>query len=306
MIESVFKNKTTGFEWTSLIDPSLRELSQVAVQYDLHPTSVQDCLEPEHLPKYEKIGDVSFIIVRMFDESSTPECDTVRKMTNKLAFFIGDNFLVSIHRHDHENLKVIRNKWRIYHKSETDLSFLIMLDVYASVVQTYEPPLNAAAEDLDRYEALIFSDNAPAASIIAKLYLLRRRASVIKSMLATLNDIINKTGLAYANKSPYLQDVIDNASRLHYQASQLYEDANNLLSIHLSLASHRTNEVMRILTIFSVFFMPLTFIVGVYGMNFKYMPELEMEWGYGLTWLFMIGVVVLIYFWFRRKGWLRD
>lgn len=305
MIESVFKSKATGFEWTSLIDPSLRELSQVAVQYDLHPTSVQDCLEPEHLPKYEKIGDVSFIIVRMFDENSTPECDTVRKMTNKLAFFIGDNFLVSIHRHDHENLKVIRNKWRVYHKNETDLSFLIMLDVYASVVHTYEPPLNAAAEELDRYEGLIFSDNAPT-SIIEKLYLLRRRASVMKNMLMSVNEILNKTGLTYADKSPYLQDVIDNASRLHYQASQLYEDANNLLSIHLSLASHRTNEVMRILTIFSVFFMPLTFIVGVYGMNFKYMPELEMEWGYGLTWLFMIGVVILIYFWFRRKGWLRD
>ncbi|WP_250630648.1 magnesium transporter CorA family protein [Rhodoflexus caldus] len=305
MIESVFKSKATGFEWTSLIDPSLRELSQVAVQYDLHPTSVQDCLEPEHLPKYEKIGDVSFIIVRMFDENSTPECDTVRKMTNKLAFFIGDNFLVSIHRHDHENLKVIRNKWRVYHKNETDLSFLIMLDVYASVVHTYEPPLNAAAEELDRYEELIFSDNAPT-SIIEKLYLLRRRASVMKNMLMSVNEILNKTGLTYADKSPYLQDVIDNASRLHYQASQLYEDANNLLSIHLSLASHRTNEVMRILTIFSVFFMPLTFIVGVYGMNFKYMPELEMEWGYGLTWLFMIGVVILIYFWFRRKGWLRD
>ncbi len=305
MIESVFKSKTTGFEWTSLIAPSLRELSQVAVQYDLHPTSVQDCLEPEHLPKYEKIGDVSFIILRMFDENSTPQSDTVRKMTNKLAFFIGDNFLVSIHRHDHENLKVIRNKWRVYHKNETDLSFMIMLDVYASVVHTYEPPLNAAAEDLDRYEGLIFSDNAPA-SIIEKLYLFRRRASVMKNMLMSVNDILNKTGLAYADKSPYLQDVIDSASRLHYQASQLYEDANNLLSIHLSLASHRTNEVMRILTIFSVFFMPLTFIVGVYGMNFKYMPELEMEWGYGLTWLFMIGIVILIYFWFRRKGWLRD
>lgn len=305
MIESVFKSKATGFEWMSLIDPTLRELSQVAVQYDLHPTSVQDCLEPEHLPKYEKIGDVSFIIVRMFDESSTPHCDTVRKMTNKLAFFMSDNFLVSIHRHDHENLKIIRNKWRVYHKNETNLGFLIMLDVYASVVQTFESPLNAAAEELDQYEALIFSDSAPT-SIIEKLYLLRRRASVLKNMLMSVHEILNKTGLAHAHKSPYLQDVIDNASRLHYQANQLYEDANNLLSIHLSLASHRTNEVMRVLTIISVFFMPLTFIVGVYGMNFKYMPELEMEWGYGITWLFMIGVVAFIYFWFRRKGWLRD
>ncbi|MCS6969191.1 MAG: CorA family divalent cation transporter [Cytophagales bacterium] len=306
MVESVIINKDTGFEWTNLVDPSLRELSQVAVQYDLHPTSVQDCLEPEHLPKYERIGEVSFVIVRMFDEHSSKEADTVRKMTNKIACFIGKNFLVTIHRQDHEHLKVIRNKWRIYHKNQQNLAFMIMLDIYASVAQTYESPINAAAEELEEYESLIFTDSAPAATIIAKLYLLRRRASVIKNMLTSLHEIMLKASASFVDKSPYLQDVIDNTSRLQYQAAQLYEDANNLLSIHLSLSSHRTNEVMRVLTIISVFFMPLTFIVGIYGMNFKYMPELEMEWGYAMTWLLMLSVVGIIYFWFRKKGWLRD
>jgi magnesium transporter len=83
------------------------------------------------------------------------------------------------------------------------------------------------------------------------------------------------------------------------------DDVNNLLSIQLSLASHRTNEVVRVLTVFSVFFLPLTFIVGVYGMNFQHMPELREHWGYPAVLAGMALVTLAIYFWFRRRGWLR-
>jgi magnesium transporter len=92
---------------------------------------------------------------------------------------------------------------------------------------------------------------------------------------------------------------------MHSYADELVEDVNNLLSIQLALASHRTNEVVRVLTVFSVFFLPLTFIVGVYGMNFKYMPELSERWGYPAVLAGMAVVTVAIYIWFRRRGWLR-
>ncbi|WP_073410118.1 CorA family divalent cation transporter [Flavobacterium johnsoniae] len=85
---------------------------------------------------------------------------------------------------------------------------------------------------------------------------------------------------------------------------QVQEDANNLLNIYLSLSARKTNDVMKLLTIFSVFFMPLTFIVGIYGMNFRYMPELESPLGYPLTMLVMVLVCGVIFFWFKRKKWL--
>jgi magnesium transporter len=82
------------------------------------------------------------------------------------------------------------------------------------------------------------------------------------------------------------------------------DDVNNLMNLYMSLSAKRTNEVMRVLTVFSVFFMPLTFIVGVYGMNFKFMPELSWRLGYPLVMIFMAIVTIIIYFWFKRKRWL--
>jgi len=86
--------------------------------------------------------------------------------------------------------------------------------------------------------------------------------------------------------------------------SQVLDDVTNLMNLYMSLSAKRTNEVMRVLTVFSVFFMPLTFIVGVYGMNFKFMPELDWRLGYPLVMIFMAIVTIIIYFWFKRKKWL--
>ena len=97
----------------------------------------------------------------------------------------------------------------------------------------------------------------------------------------------------------------ENAESYHFYADELLDDANTLLSVQLALASHRTSEVMRVLTVFSVFFLPLTFIVGVYGMNFEFMPELRHRWGYPGVLVLMAVVTLLIHGWFRRRGWLR-
>lgn len=304
MIEVVLKSKG-GFEWVSLIDPTIREMAQVAVQYDLHSASVHDCLEPEHLPKFENVDDVSFIVLRAYDADSHKDGDTIQKLTNKIALFAGTNFLVTIHRKDHEYIKILRNKWRVSHKNENNLSLMITSDLYEAILNTYESPIRYAMEMLERYEEAIFDNNEPA-SIIQRLYLLRRKASVYKKMLFLFNELVKKQSFVNENWESYLKEVVDTGEKLEYYADQLYEDANNLLNIHLSLASHRTNEVMKVLTILTVFFLPLTFIVGIYGMNFSYMPEMRSDFGYAGVWIVMLSVSLVIYFWFRSRGWLGD
>jgi magnesium transporter len=302
VIEVVLKSKN-GFEWVSLINPTIREMAQVAVQYDLNSASVHDCLEPEHLPKFENEADISFIVLRAYDMSSGKDGDTVQKLTNKIALFTSENFLITIHRRDHEYIKVLRNKWRVSHKNEENLSLMITSDLYSAILNTYESPTKNAMEMLERYEEAIFDNNEPA-SIIKRLYLLRRKASVYKKMLFLFNELIKKQSLLSESWESYLKEAIDDGQKLEYYSDQLYEDANNLLNIHLSLASHRTNEVMKVLTILTVFFLPLTFIVGIYGMNFNYMPEMRSDYGYAGVWVVMITISVGIYFWFRSKGWL--
>jgi magnesium transporter len=121
----------------------------------------------------------------------------------------------------------------------------------------------------------------------------------------TLNATVRMTPIGTPS-APLFQDVRENAESMHAYADELLEDANNLLHIHLGLASQRTNRIVRVLTVFSVFFLPLTFIVGIYGMNFTHMPELQHRAGYPAVWGVMIAVTLAIYFWFRRRGWLGE
>ena len=101
-----------------------------------------------------------------------------------------------------------------------------------------------------------------------------------------------------------LRDVVDYRLKLSNQLNESSENLQQLLHVYLSLSSQRTNDVMRVLTVFSVLFMPLTFIVGVYGMNFDNMPELRWPMGYYAVWIFMVGVVLALFWWFKRRNWL--
>jgi magnesium transporter len=105
-------------------------------------------------------------------------------------------------------------------------------------------------------------------------------------------------------KSNDLQDIRDTQAKLQLFYDLLSEDAQNLVSTYMSYSAQKTNEVMKVLTIFSAYFLPLTFIVGIYGMNFRYMPELESVYGYPAVIMGMIIIFVLIYAWFRRRKWL--
>jgi len=303
MIQRVFGSPQDGFHWIDLVAPTPEEFGEVAKDYGLHPTSVQDCLDPEHLPKYERIGSVVFIIVRAFDEHCSADADTVQELTRKVALFISDRFLITVHRKDQPFLQRAREFWGAAGDSRQNLGMHISSEILRGAIFSYEGPLNQAGNDVDTYETKTFR-GVDTQAIIEDLYFLKRKASVFKRMLRMTQELVGKMDTQLALNAPAIQDLKEEAQQLHFSTEELFEDVQNLLTLHLSLASHRTNEVVRILTLFSVFFMPLTFIVGIYGMNFKVMPELEWQIGYPLIWLVMCAVTAGIWAWFRRKGWL--
>ena len=141
--------------------------------------------------------------------------------------------------------------------------------------------------------------------MLREIHQCKHQINVYKRILWHTLSAVVKLVPASEPSAPLYQDLRENVENMHVFADELLDDANNLLHLQLGLSAHRTNEIVRVLTLFSVFFMPLTFVVGVYGMNFQFMPELHTRWGYPAVLVFMALVSLAIYLWFRRRGWLR-
>jgi magnesium transporter len=309
-VNTVLSSADPPFTWVDLVHPSREELVGVARKYGLHPTSVEDSLDPEHLPKYERIGTTTFIIVRAIDAGARDDCSTLHEMTRKVAIFYGADFLITIHRSEQPFLTELIERHRHPNPpegAERRKSFLprILIEIINGAVATYQKPLEEAESAIDQFEGTVFGEHE-FTGLLRQIYLVKRRVTLMRRMLSHSIDAVKKLVPGSEPTAPLYQDLRENVESMHFYADELLEDVNNLLSIQLALASHRTNEVVRVLTVFSVFFLPLTFIVGIYGMNFHYMPELKERWGYPAVWVTMGIVTLVIYFWFRRRGWLRE
>ena len=139
--------------------------------------------------------------------------------------------------------------------------------------------------------------------MLEDLYLIKRRISVRSKLLTLTGEVIQSIKVKSKDAIMH-QDLKELRIKLMMLNDQTHENVTNLLNIYLSLSAQKTNEVMKVLTIFSVFFMPLTFIVGVYGMNFDFMPELRYKWSYPILLASMLLFSAIIYWWFKRRKWL--
>jgi magnesium transporter len=309
-VRTVLTSTDPPFTWVDVVNPTREELGKIARRYGLHPMSVEDSLEPEHLPKYERIGSTTFIIVRAIDTGAADDCSTLHEMTRKVAIFYGTDFLITIHRTEQAFLTELMERYRSAVPADGTedrrKGFMprLLIDLINCAVATYQQPLEEAETGIDMFEATVFGEHE-FTGLLRRIYLVKRRVTLMRRMLLHTLDAVKKLVPGSEPTAPLYQDLRENVESMHFFAEELLEDVNNLLSIQLALASHRTNEVVRVLTVFSVFFLPLTFIVGVYGMNFEHMPELRERWGYPAVVAGMGLVTLVIYSWFRRRGWLK-
>lgn len=287
------------YDWIDVVNPTAEELLKVAEEHALHSNSVQDSLQPEHLPKFEWIDDTVFIIARVYDHLSTRDADTIQDISNKVAIFVGKGFIITIHRGEQPLLDAIRTKY--FESGQCTSPNDLLIKVLYYVFQSYITPSQQLEEEMDQLETQIVLKHQTHA-VLRRLYYLKRKSAVCLRILRLSKTIIDNL---HKNTSAAVhQDLREFFLSLETSYDQTIENANNLLNLYISLSSQRTNEVVRVLTLFSVFFMPLTFIVGIYGMNFDVMPELRNPYGYPMV-LVMMGIITLgIYMWFKRRHWL--
>lgn len=287
--------------WLDVEDPTANELGELAESYRLHPTLVDDCLQPMHLPKHEQSGDVTFLIVRAFDTEAPPEDTSVQGLTRNIAVFLGNRFLITAHRRDQHFLRPILRK---YEDAPGPVYLLsVMLEVLLAAVETYHPPLEQAESQIHRFEAAILTDRRDTAHWDA-VFRTQARLTVIKRMLWHTLNAVQRFVPRSERSLPLCQDLRERIESLLFFADNLLEDLRNLLAVQLSLSANDTNDVMRTLAMYSVFFMPLSFIVGVYGMNFEHIPELKWRFGYPSVWITLALIAFAIWRGFRKRHWL--
>jgi magnesium transporter len=291
MVNKLAEKVNNAFEWIDVIDPTQDELQHIAHEYNLHESSVNDCLQPDHLPKFEKLENYTFIIFRMHTPEMNGEADTVQELTDKLALFVSKDTIITIRKKD----------W--FPLNQTGKSpFHLLNEIIRAGLATYEEPASKLTRLIEHLEENVFLRQRKF-SLLKKLYFIKRKIDVIRRILILTHDIIDHIDSPQSGTA-YTRDTRDMHIRMTNIFDSLSDNTNQLLTIYFSISAQKTNEIIRVLTLFSVFFMPLTFIVGIYGMNFDFMPELKWRLGYPAVLLSMAIVTIIIYVWFRKKGWL--
>lgn len=286
--------------WVDLVDPTEGEMAEVADRHGLLPAVVRDLLDQPHLPKFERLPGQQILILRAYDEAAK-RGDTIQAMTRRLVVLMMEGAVITVHRREQPFfIEAARQAGSGPALRPEQLALVLC----GKAVGSFEEPLKESEDKLDQIEAALFSRRVPILAL-KQVYGLKRRCAVVKRTLGRIATALGPMREQVGDDQGLLADVLEEADRLHTWADELLENATHLMNLEINLASQRTNEVMRVLTIFSAFFLPLTFIAGVYGMNFRRMPELEHRLGYPLVLLLMVLTAVAIWAWFRRKGWLR-
>lgn len=289
-----------NIEWIDIVCPEPEELQTLSEKYKLHHYTLRDCLEPDHLPKHEELDNADFILTRIYTAVSNEQSYTVQELSSKVAIFYNRHFIITIHRLEQPFLREIKTKYLDSGRIRTTSEIVTKIIWY--VLHSYDKPAIKLTEEVELYESKIFLKQVTP-DLLEGLYYLKRRASICYNLLMLTGELVNSVRTNPADNTA-LQDAKDLHVKLVTIYDQTQEDVNNLLNVYISLSAQKTSDVMKVLTIFSVFFMPLTFIAGVYGMNFEFMPELQKKWGYPAVLIVMAVITLFIYVWFKKRKWL--
>jgi magnesium transporter len=280
-----------SFKWIDIENPIKEDLEKITKEHGLNYYLIKDSLEKGHLPKYEKNYKVEFYIFRAYTSDIKLHIDEVGEMSNKIAFFLFEDRLITIHRAHFNFLNIHEEK----HIKINEL----FLRIVKLMLNTFQKPTIDLSNKISEIERTIFLKDHRNV-LLEELYYIKSQSRILKKVLHITQSVIEQSANNFISSFQY-QDIKDELLNLLTYNEESVENSNQLMNTYLSISDQKNNEVVRLLTIFSAFFLPLTFIAGVYGMNFDFMPEIKWKFGYLFSICLMILVVVVIYIWFRKK-----
>lgn len=279
-------------------------ITAIANRFHVHGLLLEDIFSTRQRPKLEGYNDVTYIVAKIlsFDISKK------RIVSEQLSLVLGKSFLLSFQEKSNPIFDAIRARIRSdrgrIRKMDADYLAHSLLD---SVVDQYLIVIEALREHTDTLQTQLLGN--PDLPIPKMIHNTRIEVANFRRAVFPLQGVLEQTlksdsNVFHPNTLPYLRDVHDHILRVLDQVDAVHFSLNSIIDAYLSLSSQRMNEVMKVLTIFSTIFLPLTFIAGVYGMNFRHMPELEWPLGYPFSLGLMVVTAIGLFKFFRHKKWL--
>ncbi|MDO8479024.1 MAG: magnesium/cobalt transporter CorA [Candidatus Rokubacteria bacterium] len=292
------------FVWVGLHDPSPELLQQIQKEFGLHDLAVEDAQLAHQRPKLEQYGDSVFVVLRPAILTSDQE----RIELGETHLFLGPRYIVSIRHGDTPAYAAVRTRCESTPALLAKGPGFVLYAVMDFIVDHYFPVLDTLGDQLERLEDEIFSETFDRKTV-QRIYDLKRNLVEVKRAVSPLVDVCNRLvrfdmPLIHEDTRPYFRDVYDHAIRINEHVDTLRELLTGALEAHLSLTAVSQNDAMKKLAGWAAIIGVPTMVAGVYGMNFKFMPELEWRYGYPAVMAGLTVVCVYLYYRFKRSGWL--
>lgn len=287
--------------WINFSEPTKEEGDFLLSYFHFHPLAIEDCWEQVNHPKVDDYGDSLFLV---FHE---PRYGDRRFTTREVEFFLSKSFLVTFHRSKLTQCEAVREY--IMKRPElftrgADFLLYLLLD---GIIDAYFPVLDKLEERIDALEDSIVKN--PSHSTVNSIFALKREVLHLKKVISPQREILNRfTRSEFPQVSKeslvYFRDLYDHIYRIYDLAESFRDLLSGALDAYLSSLSNRMNEIMKVLTIITTILLPLSLVAGIYGMNFRYMPELSKPWGYPFALFIMATIAFFMIIFFKRKKWL--
>lgn len=281
----------------------VRRLGEV---FGLHPLVLEDVVNVPQRPKVEDYRDQLVMIAQMV----IPEPASGGFWSEQVSLILGKSYLLTVQEEPERDCfepvrqRIRTNKGSIRQNGSDYLAYALL----DSIIDGFFPVLEAYGERIEDLENEVIGRPTP--QTLDKIHHIRRDLLRLRRAIWPQREAINAlirdaSPLISQEVQIYLRDCYDHAIQVLDMVETYRELASSLMDVYLSSVSNRMNEIMKVLTVISTMFIPITFIAGVYGMNFKYMPELDWHWGYFLVWGLMLSIEVGLVFFFWKRGWFR-
>lgn len=289
--------------WVDMTAPSDEESFVLTHDFKFHPLAIEDVISEVPRPKLDDYGEYLFLVFQLADYMGKEKGLKI----SEVDFFLTKNCLVTVHFDDHpvfDNLYVRAKKDDRLFMRGADFLFHAVLD---GVVDNYTATLDLLEFEVDAVEDDVFEE--PEEETVKTIFSIRRVIHQLKRIAHPQSEVLSliireEYPLISERSSLYLSDILDHMQRINDTADSHRDTLISALEVYFSSVSTRTNEIIKVLTIFTAILMPPTFLVGLYGMNFKYMPEFNWKYGYAFFWVLVIIITVLLLFFFKKKKWI--